>query len=106
MRRSDLEEADIQVIYCFELKFHKFGLFLLCANVNNNNVLFDYLDDITCKTLRERRQVIILGDLNADYLNISLPQTKSQKEFFKRNQLKQLITEPTNVLKHQIRRYI
>ena len=50
MRRSDLEEADIQVIYCFELKFHKFGLFLLCANVNNNNVLFDYLDDITCKS--------------------------------------------------------
>ena len=50
VRRSDLEEADIQVIYCFELKFHKFGLFLLCANVNNNNVLFDYLDDITCKS--------------------------------------------------------
>ena len=58
-------------------------------------VISDYLDDLTHKSLRERKQIIILGDLNADYLNNSLSQTRALKDFIEVNQLEQLITEPT-----------
>ena len=51
-------------------------------------VLLDYLDDLTHKSLRERKQII-------DYLNNSLFQARAPKAFIEVNQLEQLITEPT-----------
>ena len=58
--------------------------------------LHDNLNDLTHKSPRERKQIIILGDLNADCLNNSLAQTRALNDFIKRNDLEQFITEPTH----------
>ena len=40
-------------------------------------------------------EIILVGDLNCDFLNKDLPQTKALDEFLLPNQLVQLISEPT-----------
>ena len=69
-RRTDLEEADIELAICVELKLRKVTYLVVCVYRAPNfpyAVILDYLDDLTHKSLRERKQIIILGDLNADY---------------------------------------
>jgi hypothetical protein len=55
----------------------------------------DYLDDVTREALRLDKQIIIIGDLNCDYLDESAPQTTALKEFLNVYKLTQLIREPT-----------
>lgn len=98
VRRHDLESSDIEAI-CIELKLNKKQSYLVVCVYRAPNfsikTLVDYLDDLTRESLRTGKQVIILGDLNCDFLNNSLSQTKTLKEFLVANQLIQLISEPT-----------
>ena len=64
---------------------------------NESLEVFDYLDDLLRYATRKNLEVIILGDLNCDYLNDSLGQTKRLLEFLAANELEQIIKEPTRV---------
>ena len=64
---------------------------------NESLEVFDYLDDLLRYATRKNLEVIILGDLNCDYLNDSLGQTKRLLEFLAANVLEQIIKEPTRV---------
>ena len=48
-------------------------------------------------------EVIILGDLNCDYLNDSLGKTKRLLEFLAANEIEQIIKEPTRVTCYSLR---
>ena len=81
--RTDLELSDIEAIGV-ELKFRKVTYLVVCvyrAPNFSHTVLIDYLDDLTQKSLRECKQIIILGDLNTDCLNNSLPHTRALQDF-------------------------
>ena len=64
---------------------------------NESLEVFDYLDDLLRYATQKNLEVIILGDLNCDYLNDSLGQTKRLLEFLAANELEQIIKEPTRV---------
>ena len=64
---------------------------------NESLEVFDYLDDFLRYATRKNLEVTILGDLNCDYLNDSLGQTKRLLEFLAANVLEQIIKEPTRV---------
>ena len=46
---------------------------------------------------RDKLEVIIVGDLNCDCLNLTLKQTERLLEFIMANELEQLIKQPSRV---------
>ena len=90
---EDSEAIWIQVQLC------KTNFLVGCVYCTPNESLevFDYLDDLLRYATQKNLEVIILGDLNCDYLNDSLGQTKRLLEFLAANELEQIIKEPTRV---------
>lgn len=96
-RRTDLEVAEMESI-CIEFKVCKTPCIFVCVYRPPNSTastFFECLDDLTCESSRENKEIIIIGDLNSDYLSPALPQTIKLMEFCQSNQLKQLINHPT-----------
>ena len=59
--------------------------------------IFDYLDDVVRYATRNKLEVIIVGELNCDCLNLTLRQTERLLEFMMANELEQLIKQPSRV---------
>ena len=55
------------------------------------------MDDLLRYATRKNLEVIILGDLNCEYLNDSLGKTKRLLEFLAANEIEQIIKERTRV---------
>jgi len=55
------------------------------------------MDDVLRQAIRNKMEVIVLGDLNCDCLNVTLRQTERFMEFLMINELEQLIKEPSRV---------
>ena len=96
-RRKDLEE-DSEAIW-IQVQLCKTNFLVGCVYraLNESLEVFDYLDDLLRYATRKNLEVILLGDLNCDYLNDSLGQTKRLLEFLAANELEQIIKEPTRV---------
>ena len=99
-RKLQLEDPDNETI-CIEVKLRRnlqLPCLIICAYRAPDKPIapfIDYLDDVTREVLRSGKQIVIVGDLNCDYLNNSSPQTKALKEFLDVYKLTQLIHEPT-----------
>ena len=91
-------EEDSEAIW-IQIQLCKTNFLVRCVYRAPNESLegFDYLDDLLRYATRKNVEVIILGDLNCDYLNDSLDKTKRLLEFLAANELEQIIKEPTRV---------
>lgn len=96
--KRQLEEPHFETL-CIEFKIIKnLPCLLICAYRAPKQPVepfIDYLDDVTREALRSNKQIIIIGDLNCDYLDESAPQTVALKEFLDVYKLVQLIRDPT-----------
>ena len=83
-RKLEREEPHFETL-CIELKVSRnLPCLIICAYRAPKQPVepfIDYLDDVTRKALRSDKQIIIVGDLNCDYLDESAPQTLALKEF-------------------------
>ena len=97
-RMDDPLDPNIEVI-CIEFKLRrKLPCLLICAyRAPNQNIelLIDYLDDVIYEAQRTGKQIIIIGDLNCDFPNDSLPRTRALKEFLDIYKLTEIVCEPT-----------
>ena len=97
-RKLQLEDPDNETI-CIEVKLRRnLPCLIICAYRAPDKLIapfIDYLDDVTREVLRSGKQIVIVGDLNCDYLKNSFPQIKALKEFLDVYKLTQLIHEPT-----------
>ena len=96
-RREDLEE-DFEVIWIqVQLKSSKYLIGCVYRAPDESLDIFDYFDDVVRYATINKLEVIIVGDLNCDCLNLTLRQTKRLLEFIMANQLEQLIKQPSRV---------
>ena len=96
-RRKDLEEDSEAIWIQVQLCKTNFLVGRVYLAPNESLEVFDYLDGLLRYATRKNLEVILLGDLNCDYLNDSLGQTKRLLEFLAANVLEQIIKEPTRV---------
>ncbi|XP_065071070.1 uncharacterized protein LOC135695815 [Rhopilema esculentum] len=104
-RREDLENDSLEAIWV-EI-FVKNSRPLLVCVIYRPPDTSKYLDrnfesefsDMINTSISENKELILMGDLNADYLNTS--KNKEVKRIIKGHGLKQIITKPTRVTKTQ-----
>ena len=96
-RKNESLDPDIEAIFTEFKLCRKSPCLSVCTyRVPNQNIelLIDYLDDVICEAQRIGKQIIIIRDLNCDFLNDSLPQTWALKEFLDIYKLTLLVCEP------------
>jgi hypothetical protein len=97
IRKSELEEGPEALWMQVELNNIRYLIGCVYRAPDESLEVFDYMDDVLRYATRNNLEVIILGDVNCDYLNASLKQSVRLNEFILENDLEQLIKEPTRV---------
>ena len=98
-RKLQLEDPDNETI-CIEVKLRRnLPCLTICVYRAPDKPIapfIDYLEDVTREVLRSGKQIVIVGDLNCDYLNNSSPQTKALKLKNNYRQLKKALKLKNN----------
>lgn len=96
-RRKDLEDKYEVVWIQVQLRKTKFLVSCVYRAPDESLEVFDYLDDVMRYTTCGNFEVIILGDMNCNFLDSNQRQNARLVEFLAANELTQMVTEPTRV---------
>lgn len=94
-RRKDLEDKYEVVWIQVQLRKTKYLVSCVYRAPDESLEVFDYLDDVMRYTTCGNFEVIILGDMNCNFLDSNQRQNSRLVEFLAANELTQMVTEPT-----------